>query len=204
MLEWIVSSSVLILAVLAVRRLLRDRISGTARYALWLVVLVRLLVPVQFLSLPVDWQNLLPEAPAVEEALAQPALYAFPDPEQSGTFEEPLPEDAATGVVGVGNHGQRILGVWVERHDGCMIQTREGWTTYRFYADWRDLLFLLYLAGAAILLGVLVVSNFRLPGSCAAAGNRSNRRFPLETCRSTRWPASAPPVFAACCCRASM
>lgn len=80
MLEWIVSSSVLILAVLAVRRLLRDRISGTARYALWLVVLVRLLVPVQFLSLPVDWQNLLPEAPAVEEALAQPCPVRIPGP----------------------------------------------------------------------------------------------------------------------------
>lgn len=161
MLEWIISSSLLILAVLAARHLLGERISGTARYALWLVVLLRLLVPVQFLSLPVDWQSLLPETPAVEEALAQPALYAFPDPERSGTFEEPLPEDVPTGVVAVGTHGQRILGAWVEYHDGCVVQTRESWTEYRFYADWRDLLFLLYLAGAAIVLGELVVSNLR-------------------------------------------
>ena len=43
---------VLILAVLAVRWLTRDRLSSVNRYALWLVVLIRLLIPIQlpFLS----------------------------------------------------------------------------------------------------------------------------------------------------------
>ncbi len=80
MLEWVISSSVLILAVLAARYLLRDRISGTVRYALWLVVLVRLLVPVSLFSAPVSLEALLPDSPAVEEALGQTALYVFPDP----------------------------------------------------------------------------------------------------------------------------
>lgn len=159
MLEWMLSSSVLILAVLAARRLLGDRISGTVRYGLWLVVLVRLLVPVSLFSAPVSLEALLPRSPAVEEALGQTALYAFPDPEQSGTFDEPLPEDAPTGVMGVRTHGQRILGAWVEYHDGCMVQTREGWRSYRFYADWRDVLFLVYLAGAAGTALVMAVSN---------------------------------------------
>lgn len=157
MLEWMLSSSVLILAVLAARWLLRDRISGTVRYALWLIVLVRLLVPVQIFSAPVSMEALLPDSPAVEEALAQPALYAFP--EQSGTFSEPPPEDAPTGVVSVGTYGQRILGVWVEYHNGCSVQTREGWTEYRFYADWRDVLILAYLAGAVVTALVMAVSN---------------------------------------------
>lgn len=159
MLEWMVSSSLLILAVLAARRLLRDRISGTVRYGLWLVVLVRLLVPVSLFSAPVSLESLLPRSPAVEEALGQTALYAFPDPERSGSFDEPLPEDAPTGVMGVRTHGQRILGAWVEYHDGCMVQTREGWTEYRFYADWRDVLFLVYLTGAAGTALVMAVSN---------------------------------------------
>lgn len=159
MLEWMLSSSVLILAVLAARWLLRDRISGTVRYALWLIVLVRLLVPVQIFSAPVSMEALLPDSPAVEEALAQPALYAFP--EQSGTFSEPPPEDAPTGVVSVGTYGQRILGVWVEYHNGCSVQTREGWTEYRFYADWRDVLILAYLAGAAVTALVMAASNLR-------------------------------------------
>ena len=64
MLEWMLSSSVLILAVLAARWLLRDRISGTVRYALWLIVLVRLLVPVSLFSAPVSMEALLPDSPA--------------------------------------------------------------------------------------------------------------------------------------------
>lgn len=74
------------------------------------MVLARLLIPVQLFSAPVSLEALLPESPAVEEALDETALYAFPDPELSGTFDEPLPEDAPTGVMAVGTHGQRILG----------------------------------------------------------------------------------------------
>ena len=48
--EWILSSSILIAAVLAVRILLRGRISLRLQYALWAVVLVRLLVPVQLFT----------------------------------------------------------------------------------------------------------------------------------------------------------
>ena len=173
MLEWGISSSVLILAVLAARWLLRDRISGTVRYALWLVVLVRLLVPVSLFSAPVSLEALLPDSPAVEAALAQTALYAFPD--RSGAFDEPLPEGVPTGVLGVGVHGQRILGAWVEYHDGCMVQTREGWTEYRFYADWRDVLILAYLAGAGVTALVMAVSNLRF------ARRLRRRREALET-----------------------
>ncbi len=48
--EWIISSTLLIAAVLAVRFVLRGKISLRLRYALWLVVLVRLLVPVQLFT----------------------------------------------------------------------------------------------------------------------------------------------------------
>ena len=45
MIEWIVSSSLLILVVALLRRLLGNKMSLRLRYALWLLVLVRLLVP---------------------------------------------------------------------------------------------------------------------------------------------------------------
>lgn len=48
--EWILSSTILIAAVLAVRFLLRGRISLRLQYALWAVVLVRLLVPAQLFT----------------------------------------------------------------------------------------------------------------------------------------------------------
>ena len=50
MTEWILSSSVLIAAVLLGRFLLRGRISLRLQYALWAVVLVRLLLPVQLFT----------------------------------------------------------------------------------------------------------------------------------------------------------
>lgn len=45
MLEILISSSVLILVLVMLRLALRGRISARLQYALWLLVLVRLLVP---------------------------------------------------------------------------------------------------------------------------------------------------------------
>ena len=48
MLEWIISSAVLLAAVIAVRYALRGRLRPGVQYAMWAIVLVRLLVPVSF------------------------------------------------------------------------------------------------------------------------------------------------------------
>ena len=74
LIPWAVTSSVLILIVLAVRFLLKDRLSARLRYALWGVVLLRLLVPLQVElpapvsdSLPLLASNLAPEVGQWEE-----------------------------------------------------------------------------------------------------------------------------------------
>ena len=69
MLEILISSSVLI-AVLAILRLaLRGRISARLQYALWLLVLVRLLVPVSFFHSPVSAaQAAAPVAEVIERS----------------------------------------------------------------------------------------------------------------------------------------
>jgi len=54
LLEWVVISTLLILAVTALRALLGKRVSAGLRYGLWAVVLVRLLVPVQLFTLPIS------------------------------------------------------------------------------------------------------------------------------------------------------
>lgn len=48
MVNWILSSSLLILAVIVVRGIVKERISQRLRYALWALVLLRLLIPVNF------------------------------------------------------------------------------------------------------------------------------------------------------------
>lgn len=125
--QWVLTSSLLILAVLLVRALLRDKISLRARYALWAVVLLRLLVPVQ---LPLD----LPGAPArlVEELPYQltyptvsmyPApgapdavsseMYRSPDDSTQATFIQTLPDGERISVaVPIWSRYQVILTRW--------------------------------------------------------------------------------------------
>lgn len=66
--EWVLTSALLILIVTALRAVLGKRVGAGLRYALWLMVLVRLLVPVQLFSLP---------APAVA-VTAPPPLVSVP------------------------------------------------------------------------------------------------------------------------------
>ena len=77
--EILLTSSVLILAILILRRAFRDRISRRVQYALWALVLVRLLVPV---SLPgADFSVLSAAEPvgqAVTERLEQREIYRMP------------------------------------------------------------------------------------------------------------------------------
>lgn len=83
--EILLTSSVLILALLALRRLFRRTVSRRMQYALWLLVLVRLLVPVNVGTLA---HNVLsaaaPVQTVVEERLDTPVLYV-----QGGTERRP-------------------------------------------------------------------------------------------------------------------
>ena len=83
--EILLTSSALILALLALRQLFRRTVSRRMQYALWLLVLVRLLVPVNVGTLA---HNVLsaaaPVQTVVEERLDTPVLYV-----QDGTERRP-------------------------------------------------------------------------------------------------------------------
>lgn len=83
--EILLTSSVLILALLALRQLFRRTVSRRMQYALWLLVLMRLLVPVNVGTLA---HNVLsaaePVQAVVEERLDTPVLYV-----QDGTERRP-------------------------------------------------------------------------------------------------------------------
>ncbi len=91
MIETLLSSSALILALTALRRLLRGRISARLQYALWLLVLIRLLVPMSFFQNPVSVATAA--APAVErvEALSETVLPAPAAAQAEDTAEAPSP-----------------------------------------------------------------------------------------------------------------
>ena len=63
MIEWIVTSSLLIVIVLLLRRVLRGRISMRLQYALWGLVLLRLLIPGTVTASGLSVMNVLPQEP---------------------------------------------------------------------------------------------------------------------------------------------
>ena len=77
MLEWVTSSCFLILAVLALRAVLGRKISARFRYGLWVLVLVRLLVPVQLYTSPMAGMSIA-VSPALSEKLEERSLYVLP------------------------------------------------------------------------------------------------------------------------------
>ena len=93
MLEWIITSCVLIGIVLLVRLCLKNKISLRLRYALWLIVLVRLLVPVNFFNSSMSIMNVVPESATVAE-LQQPEI--IDAPEQTPT--QPITDTSVTQV----------------------------------------------------------------------------------------------------------
>ena len=73
MTEWILSSSILILIVIGLRTLFKGKISLRLQYAIWGLVLLRLLLPVSFGSSRISVENLS------ETIQKQPAVQAFSD-----------------------------------------------------------------------------------------------------------------------------
>lgn len=79
MIAWIVSSTALIALVIGLRQVLKGRISSRIRYALWLLVLLRLLIPGTLSSSRVSVQNALPAAALRLPILTETESPAIPE-----------------------------------------------------------------------------------------------------------------------------
>ena len=129
MIEWAITSSVLILVVLALRRLLMGKISLRLQYGLWVLVLVRLLVPVSIGGTAVSILNAVEAAEIPDPVLGYwggtppQASITEPDPslspeEYQQQYEENLAQwqaevDAALAETGTPiSLGDVLLGIW--------------------------------------------------------------------------------------------
>ena len=161
LIQWAFTSSVLILTVLAVRLLLKDKLAARLRYALWGVVLLRLLVPFQVelpaaSSLPVLASNLVPEVADVE-------LYAL------RTNSRPLPEESLEEMrengIGVGS----VLGTTATIHQigdweweggqRCFVLSEDSIDTYFFYTTLPKFLMALWVIGGLCTAWIIFSSN---------------------------------------------
>ena len=112
MTEILVTSSVLIAVIALLRLVLRGKISQRVQYALWLLVAIRLLVPVSFVSSPVSVMNAV--EPVTETIYISRTEQQFPagtgkiqnatggnDTPQTGTVNAPSrPQNRGTAQVG--------------------------------------------------------------------------------------------------------
>ena len=113
LLKWVLSSSALIAAVIVLRQAFGKRISARLRYALWLAVLVRLLIPVPLYTAPADTPLVLPETAVLQTfpTVWTPAEAGIPEAVQpaespmvpavnpSGGETAPLPRQSVNPVA---------------------------------------------------------------------------------------------------------
>ena len=148
--EWAVSSSALIIIVLVLGALLKGKLSCRVRYALWGVVLVRLLLPFQLpLSLPVSSAGAVPETPAAWETTYVPV---FPGQTQTMEDAHPYYQDLEPGYEGPGPWSQG----YVERsEDGETV------TTYLDCFTQAEIIQLIWGVGVLVALLLVFIPNVR-------------------------------------------
>lgn len=149
LLEWVFTSAFLILVVLALRAALGKRIGAGLRYALWAVVLVRLLVPVQLFTSP----------------LAGTRVFTGEGPEHSVQAPEApiLPAAPGDGVIGLPAADKTPGTVPSFPSLPAMPDAPEppaapDWTKAPAWLGW------LWLTGAGLAALVLLLSNLRFYG----------------------------------------
>ena len=151
MAEWILTSSLLIVIVLAVRALFRGRMGLRLRYALWLLVLLRLLVPGTVFQTGLSVLNYVPlsQTAAVQAQPSQSggspsAPEAEPMPVRPEGEAEPMP------VRPEGEAEPRPSGP-AAAPDSAPAGA----------ADWRGVLTAVWLGGAGVLAAALLACNLR-------------------------------------------
>lgn len=156
MIQWAVTSSALILIVLAVRRLFREKLSARLKYALWGVVLLRLLVPFQ-VELPAPVSDSLPVlasnlAQDVTPRLDDTLLYAIPTEEQPYGLPAGMPPEYI--------RNDPFDSAW-DRFSGGTVYDGEHVTRYAFMMSALEVVVLIWIAGTALAALVILTSNLR-------------------------------------------
>lgn len=129
MIEWAIPSSVLILMVLALRRLLKGKMSLRLQYALWALVLLRLLLPISFGATSVSVLNAM-ERTQIQMSDPVPGYVRSDTPpvfdpviplgapeeqsvSQRAAENEDRPIDRGTVLLGVWAVGAVGMGLWL-------------------------------------------------------------------------------------------
>ena len=146
MIEWIVTSSILIAVIITLRYLLKGKISLRIQYALWVLVLVRLLVPLSLGNAGFSVLNILPENPA--EAVLSAALSVG------------VPSDAYTLAAGATATPEN--NAVAEAQNETPHYNEDAVTKVETHVtDWGAIAFAVWITGIVVVGSFLLVSNLR-------------------------------------------
>ena len=156
MTEWIITSCVLILVVIILRTVLKGKISLRLQYALWALVLVRLLIPGSLFSSAVSVMNAVGERPSVPTEITvadPPGRWEYPGVELAPTITQTVDEQ---GNV----HYTEDLEKWEQDKEAAWQEYKEEHTEY-VTLPVADILRTVWYAGMAVMALWLVIGNLR-------------------------------------------
>ena len=115
MTEWFISSAVLTAALIALHYLLRGRIGPRLQYALWLLALIRLLVPVSVGKTALSVENLLPHTQPAAQSAVQTVPPSAPGPAAPAAASKPAPISVSNAAPAqkTAGRGQILFAVWL-------------------------------------------------------------------------------------------
>ena len=165
LLEWVCTAVFLILVVLALRAALGRRISAGLRYALWAVVLLRLLVPVQLFTSPIAGTWVVTEKRMEHSVTKAPSAPSAPgDAPALGGQHVPALEVGQGGEPGFLN--PPIVPNAPEPPEAPVPPAAPDLTRFSPWLGWT------WLAGAGVAALVLLLSNLRFYGRLRRARTR--------------------------------
>ena len=165
LLEWVCTAVFLILVVLALRAALGRRISAGLRYALWAVVLLRLLVPVQLFTSPIAGTWVVTEKRMEHSVTKAPSAPSAPgDAPALGGQHVPALEVGQGGEPGFLN--PPIVPNAPEPPEVPVPPAAPDLTRFSPWLGWT------WLAGAGVAALVLLLSNLRFYGRLRRARTR--------------------------------
>lgn len=175
MISWIVSSSVLIAVIVAVRFLFKGKMSPRLQYLLWLLVLLRLLLPVSIGESAASVMNYVPEQESIRWEDVQARLADAPQSPLQPNVEEPItaPQPEKNTLSDKLNNP---------------VSEKAGQTAEPIYleekVDWTTLLQTLWLIGAGVVLMCVLGSNLRFSRKIRRSRRMHStyKRLPVYEC----------------------
>ena len=145
MINWIVTSSVLILIIIFLRTVLRGKISLRLQYALWAIVLIRLLFPFEFGATDLSLLNAVENVPVVQEIESLQGVDSI----------EHMHSGAVEGYYGLLSDEMTVV---------AENKTPEEFSRMKTALSLRNILMPIWRIGAAVILLVFLFSNCRFAG----------------------------------------